>query len=394
MRTEPQAAAASMLTSVPPELLTWLEQRHGTGSASAARAQLVMREGVGRGRSLVQQTVHLPATFDGPQQYAVRIAGPHGDWIARATGDERLREVRLREALGRSLPAPLRMAILDVLPLGDGRVLLIEPPLPNPGTESVAQSLAAVRALARLHTGCATFPARLTATLGLVPLGAWLTLYAPHTGVREAALHGEASTPDDLPSRLQPGWNAFTERAPEAWRALAPLLSDPAPLVRALRSCPETLLHGSPSAAVVRVSVSMSVPVPVVDGSAPVVLHDWRQALRAPGALDLATFLAASVMERSDATPAPALAPAPAPAPEELIEAYRMARAEGGRLPASGERWERELTLALLAGALRVGWAVAGADEAVLNFWSDAALAGVALLRLDVEGEGVDESGA
>lgn len=71
-----------------------------------------------------------------------------------------------------------------------------------------------------------------------------------------------------------------------------------------------------------------------------------------------------------------------------------MARAEGGRLPASGERWERELTLALLAGALRVGWAVAGADEAVLNFWSDAALAGVALLRLDVEGEGVDESGA
>jgi hypothetical protein len=55
-------------------------------------------------------------------------------------------------------------------------------------------------------------------------------------------------------------------------------------------------------------------------------------------------------------------------------------------LPASGEPWERELALSLLAGTIRLGWAkalgassddpvVSARERAELDFWSQTALA-------------------
>jgi hypothetical protein len=345
-----------------PEVLAFLDRRHGLNARHAVAREPLTSADSATGARLERLIVSDDAGRQ--SRYVIKRLRPLGDWIARATGDTRVREYQIATGgvLG-ALPEGLATPVVGSLALADGSFALImrdvADGLPPSGddpltAEQVASSL---RVVARLHTTFFGFPARLTAGLGLCHLARWLTMLAPATGDREADMQPR----DPVTPLLRPGWDAFARQEPAAWEQLAPLLALPARLIAALRELPATLLHGDVKAA----------NVAFEDGR--VLLLDWGLALRGPGALDLGLFLAVNSaklpMER-DAT----------------IELYRAERERLGRLPATGELWERELALGLLAGTMRLGWAKAlGAEsadpvirqreQAELTFWARSALA-------------------
>jgi hypothetical protein len=344
-----------------PELIAFLEQRHGSGAAAAVERGAMQSVDSATGASL--ERLVLPGTLDGAVRYVVKRLRPKGDWIGRATNDERMREYRLAAGgIYRALPADIGTALAGAVELAGGGAALvmydIGPALVPPGDDPVSeeQLTRSLRALARLHSTFYGFPARLMAGLGLATPMHWLTLLAPATAEREAATLPR----DPVTPHILPGWEAFQRLAPDAWEVVGPLLADPLPLVQALRACPDTFVHGDAKFGNLAFTEEQ------------VILLDWSQTFRAPGALDLGWYLAVN----SARLPVPR---------DDAIECYRLARAELGRLPASGEQWERELELALLAGTLRLGWAKAlGAssddpatqarEHAELDFWAGAAV--------------------
>lgn len=350
-----------LLPPLEPEVSAFLEQRHGAGALTGVERSVLVSADSATGASL--ERLVLPGTLEGSAGYVVKRLQPHGDWIGRATNDERMREYRL--AVGgiyRALPAGVGTAVVGALGLADGGAALlmhdIAPALVSPGDAPIdeEQLIRSLRALARLHAAFYGFPARLMVGLGLCVPMHWLTLLAPATAERE-----EATTPrDPVTPHILPGWDAFARLVPDAWDVVAPLLVDPMPVVRGLRACPDTFVHGDAKVGNLAFSGEQ------------VILLDWSQTLRAPGALDLGWFLAVNSARLPVSR-------------EAAIEIYRAAREEQRRLPSSGEQWERELALSLLAGTLRLGWAKAlGAssddpttrirERAELEYWADSAL--------------------
>jgi hypothetical protein len=152
---------------------------------------------------------------------------------------------------------------------------------------------------------------------GLASLEDQIGLFAPR--------HARLLAPDrELMRLVQRGWEHFADLVPAAVaRPVLDLADDPAPLARALRACPTTLLHGDLS------TVNMALEDDTV------VLLDWALAAAGPGALDLTRFLAgcASVVDSTR---------------EQMIADYREAAG-----PAYDERAMR---LALLADLVWLGW--------------------------------------
>jgi hypothetical protein len=266
--------------------------------------------------------------------------------------------------LFRSLPPTVGSAVVGAVVLPEGAALVLNdvtagiPPLRDDPL-SIEQVETSLRALAALHSAFVGFPARLTAGLGFSPLGAWLTLFSPTNAERE--LETEHSSQHDSASRVIAGWDAVARLQPEAGECVYALLRSPAPLVSALRDLPATVVHGNAQAG----------NFAFIDER--VVLLDWSQVLRGPGSLDLAWFLAATSARLPVAF-------------GDAIETYRAERERLGRLPSSGAGWDREIALALAAGALRIGWAKAlGAlcdnpavqkrQQDALDFWLSAIVA-------------------
>ncbi len=343
-----------------PQIIAFLEQRHGSGALAGIERSVITSVDSATGASL--ERLVLPGTLDGAVRYVVKRLQPRGDWIGRATNDERMREYQL--AVGGiypALPSGISTAVVGAVEIPDGAALIMHdvgPALVPPGDDPISeeQLTRSLHALARLHSTFFGFPARLMTGLGLCTPANWLTLLAPATAERETSTVPR----DPVTPHILPGWDAFARLAPEAWAVVGPLLADPMPLVRGLRACPDTLVHGDAKAGNLGFNGEQ------------VILLDWSLSLRAPGALDLGWYLAVNS--------------ARLPVSREFaIEVYRAARETHGRLPAAGEQWERELALSLLAGTVRLGWAKAlGAssddpatrtrEEAELAYWSDAAL--------------------
>ena len=127
-----------------------------------------------------------------------------------------------------------------------------------------------------------------------------------------------------LPRLATRGWELFERMvAPDVAGPVLELLDRPEPLVSALRRCPCTLVHGD--VAVVNMAVEPG----------ELVLLDWSMPAVAPGALDVARFVAgcASVVELSR---------------EEIIDAYADAVGPAFHEPA--------MHLALLAATVWLGW--------------------------------------
>jgi hypothetical protein len=152
----------------------------------------------------------------------------------------------------------------------------------------------------------------------LAPLDLVLGLFSPRR-IRPLATSG-----NDLMGLACRGWEIFADTVPpDVSGPVLELLDDVSPLAAALGTGPVTLCHGDLA------TVNMA-----FEGD-DLVLLDWAMPTAAPGALDVARFLAgcASVVE---------------PSREELLEAYRQAAG-----PATDER---SIRLALLAALLWLGW--------------------------------------
>jgi hypothetical protein len=153
---------------------------------------------------------------------------------------------------------------------------------------------------------------------GLAPLDLTLTLFAP------ARIRGLAEQGNELAALACRGWEIFAETvAADVADPVLGLLDDVSPLVVALGAGPVTLSHGDAA------TVNMA-----FEGG-DLVLLDWAIPTAAPGALDVARFLAgcSSVV---------------APTREEMLAAYQ--RAAG---PAADDASVR---LALLSGLVWLGW--------------------------------------
>ena len=294
-----------MSASLEPEIVSRLEQRYGEGCVVSVSSDHPV--GPPTGLRLSDGTM-----------CRIRRLRPLGDWIARATSDERMRAYQIASSgVLRSLPAGVSTAVVDAIVFPNGAAV-IERVLPDDMAPSLEPLLVG---LARLHSAFVGFPARLTAGLGLSPLAAWLTLYAPATLQRHP----------DAPAEIAEGWDALRAGMPSMWASLEPTFGSPTVMVEALRTCPATILHGN------------AIPGNVAATGDGVVLGDWSQAVRGPGALDLGVVLVGH-------------AEAVAGHLSEAVEVYRAERGRVGRLPSSGEVWERELRLGLIAGLIRYGW--------------------------------------
>ncbi|MCO5176216.1 MAG: hypothetical protein M9890_04470 [Thermomicrobiales bacterium] len=236
----------------------------------------------------------------------------------------------LRSGILRSLPRSVASGAIEVVSTASrGDVLLaLDAPRLSESNIDAASIRQILGALARMHAVFAGFPARLTSSLGLLPLGQWLSLDRPT---------------EESSGAVVDGWRRCAERIGGSWAQIDALLARPAPLVEALRDCQPTIVVGN------------IVPTELSVEDERVVLHDWTLATRGPGALDLGLFVAAA----SGQSPLSIA---------ECVEVYRVERAAAGRLPADGERWERELALGLLAGFLRCGWQLS-ADADTLAEW-------------------------
>jgi hypothetical protein len=157
-----------------------------------------------------------------------------------------------------------------------------------------------------------------SAPAALVPLESTLGLFAPD----RLAPYVDDANP--LPGLVIRGWRLFAGRVPADVSApVFELLARPERLAKALAARPCTLVHGDLT----------TVNVAIEDDR--IVLLDWSLACSAPGALDLARFLAgcASVVDVSR---------------EQMIEDYRLA---------AGPAFDNDaMDLAILGGLLWLGW--------------------------------------
>lgn len=150
------------------------------------------------------------------------------------------------------------------------------------------------------------------------PLPVFLTIFSP--GRMRPYLDGA----NPLPRLAARGWDLFARAAPaDVAGPVLGLLDRPGPLVRALLDRPTTLVHGDLA------TVNMAL------GSGALTLLDWGMPVVAPGALDIARFVAgcSSVVDLTR---------------EQIIDLYTEAAGSAADPVA--------MRLALLAGIVWLGW--------------------------------------
>jgi hypothetical protein len=184
-------------------------------------------------------------------------------------------------------------------------------------------------------------------TLGLLPLPVRLVIFGPHLASTERARGGA----DVVPTELVPaGWERFAERAPRAAEVVLPLLDDPAPLVDALSTTPQTLVHGDWKAGNL--------------GSHPdgrTILLDWAVPGVAPPCVDAAWYVCLNRARLPQSK-------------EGSLLAYREALERHGVDTAPW--WDRQSALCLLGLTLMFGWEKALGDDEELAWWEARALEG------------------
>jgi aminoglycoside phosphotransferase (APT) family kinase protein len=158
-----------------------------------------------------------------------------------------------------------------------------------------------------------------------------------------------------VPRLVGQGWPLLEQVAPVAAAIVVPLVHDPGPLVVALATTPETLVHAN-----------FKLDNLGVTADRRTVLFDWETSGRGAGTADLAWYLAINCRRLRESK-------------EDATATYRAALERHGIDTTSW--WDRQLALSLLGGLVQFGWekAFGGLDEELL-WWQDRALEGARLL--------------
>jgi hypothetical protein len=276
------------------------------------------------------------------------------DWIARATGDDELREgwLAARPTAEMAWLPRTSIAYLGAAADGDGVAIL----MPDLSTELIAWERPGhdpviddptlrrvVESVARLHAMPWSRVLESTAERDGEPLPPWCPLAERLTLLTRRSAAAYAANGNPVGPRFLAGWDAFERRAPEAARSLVDRLGeDPAPLVAALGRLPAVGLHGDLKLANVALLPEDRVG-----------FIDWQMTMRAPLAVDLGWFL----VSNSGSLPAP---------PETIVTEYRQALEwDSGRWGFPGEPhdfsgltgdWSTQLDLTWIIGLLLRGW--------------------------------------
>jgi Phosphotransferase enzyme family len=159
-----------------------------------------------------------------------------------------------------------------------------------------------------------------------------------------------------VPQLVAKGWPMLANAAPAAAAAVLPLARDPGPLVQALASTPQTLVHSN-----------WKLDNLGSDEQGRTVLLDWEQPGRGAALSDLAWYLAINCRRLPQSK-------------EAAIAAYRDALESCGIRTAGW--FDRQLGLSLLGALVLFGWekALGGYDEE-LAWWERQAVRAAAALR-------------
>jgi len=278
-------------------------------------------------------------------------------WIMRSTGDLGQRQLLIfASGLLDRLPPCIDHAVVGVAPAPaskgrEGAALLMH----DVGDRLVPEGGAPIDAdqeerfldhMAALHAAYWAFE---DSDL-LISLANHYIFLSEATSAVEAERGGE----DEVPQLIAAGWRRLDLLSPTAARLVRRLLDDPSPLVLALESTPQTLVHGD-----WKLGNLGSHP----DGRT--ILIDWDRVSRGPALLDLAWYLAVNC----DRLARPK---------ETLVDLYR-ARLEAHGVDTRG--WfERQLALALVGAFVQLGWNKLGGDAAELAWWDERLRAAAPLL--------------
>ncbi|MGE5720625.1 MAG: hypothetical protein ACM3XQ_12170 [Nocardioidaceae bacterium] len=258
---------------------------------------------------------------DGTRLVAKRFT-PATDLLMTLTGDSVGREYTMWDSgLLRLLPEGVGHAIVDGWREPDGSVVVMRD-LRNEvlGWEDRLDDEHcrwALRRVAAMHQAFQDVPLDPWPE-ALTPLPTFLALFSPDR------LRPHLDGASKLPRLATRGWAHFAEMVPsDVGDPVLALLRRPEPLAEALRRRPCTLAHGDLA------TVNMAVESDVL------VLLDWGMPVSAPGAVDVARFVAgcSSVVDLSR---------------EEVLSTYADALG-----PAYDEA---AMHLALLAGTVWLGW--------------------------------------
>ncbi|WP_197536428.1 protein kinase family protein [Microlunatus phosphovorus] len=184
----------------------------------------------------------------------------------------------------------------------------------------------------------------------VAPIDRYLEL-SPRMAAEEAALEQEHL----VPRLVAQGWPLLASVAPRAAAVVVPLVHDPTPLLAALATTPQTLVHGN-----------WKLDNLGIDDAGRTILLDWETPGRGAGTADLAWYLAINC-RRLPVTK------------EEAIDLYRAALERRGI--DTSQWWDRQLALGLLGALVQFGWEKAfGGYDDELAWWETRAVAAAPLL--------------
>jgi hypothetical protein len=286
------------------------------------------------------------------QPYVLKHLDLDRDWTMRAAGaiGGATSELWRRGLLGR-LPSCINQPIVAVARNGVTQVLMrdVGPWLVPVSDQPIGidQHLRFLAHMAALH---AAFWAAGPEVEVVPAMHRYLEL-SPWTAQAEAA----RGDPPLVPRLVGEGWSLLASVAPAAAAVVTPLAWNPAPLVEALDSTPQTFVHGN-----------WKLDNLGTDPQGRTILLDWELPGRGPALSDLSWYLAINCRRLPQSK-------------EDTIDAYRAALEALGVDTAPW--WERQLGLCLLGALVQFGWekALGGYDDE-LSWWERRARAGAVML--------------
>ena len=334
--------------------------RHPVVRLSALLAGATDREpltdNAGKSGALIERV-----TIDG-ERYVVKILDRRRDWTLRASGMLRgvTTEMWARGLLSR-LPDCLDQPIVAV---GVG-------PLDDTDADDIEVTALLMRDVGAWMIDVSDDPVPYTAHAQFLDhmaalhatfweAGPEIDLVTPMTRYLElspwtAAAEQWVGSDHLVPKLIAQGWPLLTDVAPKAAAVVRPLSLDPSPLVMALATTPQTLVHGNFKLDNLGVTA---------DGRT--VLLDWEGTGRGAPTSDLAWYLAINCRRLPESK-------------EDAIATYRAALERHAIDTAPW--WDRQLALSLLGALVQFGWEKAfGGLDSELMWWQDRALEGARLL--------------